>query len=245
MPAMDQDAIDRAAGYLAEAFETGNPLAPLPDGLAPRDIRLAQEVAGALLDRLGLVPCGLRLAPGPGGGLLAGPVLEARLLRDGAAFAVTALRHARLSAAAIGVLGEPLAPGSTAPPVLAAVMPALDIAQSRFRDGPADDAACVADLCALGHIVAGRRRPPPAGAIAAACGPGVVRARGTAVDLPAAFAAAAAAARDLGGLPAGALLVVAGLAGTGAAPAEGAWTARLGGGLGAVRARLVPGAGGP
>jgi 2-keto-4-pentenoate hydratase len=235
---MDQDATERAAGYLAEAFETGNPLAPLPEGLAPGDLAAAEAVAEALLDRLGLVPCGLRLALGPGGTMLAGPMLDTRLLREGTPVSLGALRHARMSAAVVGVLAAPLDADGTQAPRFAAVHPALDLAGSRFRDGPADDAACAADLAGLGYVLAGRAGLLPDGAAAIACAEGAARPRGHPVELAAAFAAAAAEARRLGGLPAGALLVVAGLTPPVAPQAGQDWTARIAG-LGRARASLV------
>jgi 2-keto-4-pentenoate hydratase len=235
---MDQDATERAAGYLAEAFETGNPLAPLPDGLAPASLAAGEAMAEALLDRLGLPPCGLRLAPGPGGTMLAGPMLDTRLLREGTPVSLGALRHARVSAAAVGVLAAPLDPDGTQAPRFSAVHPALDLAGSRFRDGPADDAACAADLAGLGYVLTGRAGRLPEAAVAIACAEGAARPRGRPVELGAAFAAAAAQARRLGGLPAGALLVVAGLTPSSAPQAGQTWTVRIAG-LGRARADLV------
>lgn len=238
---MDEDAITRAAGYLAEAFETGNPLAPLPEGLCPAGLEDAEAIAAAVLDRLGMPPCGLRLAPGPTAAMIAGPVLEGRILAADTAIALTALRHPRVSAAAIGVLAEPLDASATGAPVFAALHPAIDVAGSRLRDGPAGDAVCVADLAGLAYVVAGRRRAIAPAPFAAACAPLPRRPRGVPVDLAACFAQAAAAARRLGGLPAGAVLVVAGLTPP-AAPAEGEiWAARLGA-LGSVRAGFTQGA---
>ena len=104
---------------MAEAFETGNPLAPLPEGLARVDADGAEAVAEMLLDRLGLAPCGLRIGIAPGGTRLAGPMLDARLLPDGAAIAISTMRHAAVTAAVIGVLAEPLEQGGTGAPALA------------------------------------------------------------------------------------------------------------------------------
>ncbi|WP_270937011.1 hypothetical protein, partial [Falsiroseomonas oryzae] len=71
------------------------------------------------------------------------------------------------------------------------------------------------------------------GEVQVALGAKGARLRGVAVDLAAAFAEAAEVAREWGGLPEGALLVVAGL--TPPAPAEGLLRARLGA-LGGVEA---------
>lgn len=198
-----------AARWLAEAWETGNPLAPLPPEIAPRDIGEGEAIAFALLETLGLAPCGVRVAPGPEGGLIAAPLPETRLLPSPAAVALAALRHPRATAAIIGILAEPLE--GDAPPRFAALHPAVDVAASRFTRGAANAAAAVADLADLGLVVAGRAMPPEPPPATVAFGPAGARRRGTALDLAAAFAPAVAAARRLGGLPAGALLVVAGL----------------------------------
>lgn len=217
---------EAAARWLAEAFETGNPLAPLPEGLAPRDRDEAEAIAAATLEALQVVPCGLRLLRRAGAGPVGGPMIEGRLLPTGAAIAPGAARHAEVTAAVIGELAAPLDPAEAAPPVLGRLFPALDVAASRFTAGPADDCARIADLAGLGFVVAGRGRALPPGTVEAALVPKGRRRRGVAVDLAAAFAEAAAEARRWGGLPAGALLVVAGL--TPPQPAGGVLCARLG-----------------
>jgi 2-keto-4-pentenoate hydratase len=208
---MDQDMMERAIGNLAEAFETGNPLAPLPAGMAPVSQDDAEEVAGGVLARLGFAPCGLRLAPAADGSLITGPVLEARFLDDGARLAVEIMRHGRASAALLGVLGAALKPEATTPPEITAIHPALDISASRFTQGPADRLTEIADLAGLGLLVLGKRRPMPETPSRVALIEGEGAARGRPFDVQAAFAQAAAEARRLGGLPAGAVLVVAGL----------------------------------
>jgi 2-keto-4-pentenoate hydratase len=208
---MDQDMMERAIGNLAEAFETGNPLAPLPAGMAPVSQDDAEEVAGGVLARLGFAPCGLRLAPAADGSLITGPVLEARFLDDGARLAVEIMRHGRASAALLGVLGAALKPEATTPPEITAIHPALDISASRFTQGPADRLTEIADLAGLGLLVLGKRRPMPETPSRVALIEGEGAARGRPFDLQAAFAEAAREARRLGGLPAGAVLVVAGL----------------------------------
>ncbi len=203
--------MERAIGNLAEAFETGNPLAPLPAGMAPVSQDDAEEVAGGVLARLGFAPCGLRLAPAADGSLITGPVLEARFLDDGARLAVEIMRHGRASAALLGVLGAALKPEATTPPEITAIHPALDISASRFTQGPADRLTEIADLAGLGLLVLGKRRPMPETPSRVALIEGEGAARGRPFDLQAAFAEAAREARRLGGLPAGAVLVVAGL----------------------------------
>ncbi|WP_372622749.1 hypothetical protein [Falsiroseomonas sp.] len=225
---------EAAARWFAEAMETGNPLAPLPLGLAPRDADEAAAIAAATLDSLGIVPCGLRLLRRPGAAALAGPMIEGRLLASGAPVALGALRHPLVTAAVVGVLAEALDPDAQAPPVLARLHPALDIAATRFTTPPEEDAVLAADLARLGLVVAGKGMAVAPGEVKVSLGAKGSRPRGMATDLAAAFAEAAAAARAWGGLPAGALLVVAGL--TPPVAAEGTLRATLGplGGVEAV-----------
>ena len=188
---------DATARWLAEAVETGNLLAPLPAELAPRTLAEGEDAAGALLEALGATPIGLRI--GPGG--VAGPLIGTRLLPNGSGIALSALPHALAGPALIGVLAADLS--EDAAPQWAGMHAAIDVAASRFRDGPPDAPACAADLAGLGLIILGRRRP---------MGTARLVARGPLIDVAAALAPAIAAARRLGGLPAGALLMVAGLA---------------------------------
>jgi 2-keto-4-pentenoate hydratase len=109
------------------------------------------------------------------------------------------------------VLGAALEPEATTPPEITAIHPALDISASRFTQGPADRLAEIADLAGLGMLVLGKRRPMPETPSRVALIEGEGAARGRPFDVQAAFALAAAEARRLGGLPAGAGLVVAGL----------------------------------
>ncbi|MDW8399240.1 MAG: hypothetical protein RMK90_11800, partial [Acetobacteraceae bacterium] len=176
---MDRTA--EAARWLAEAWETGNPLAPLPPEIAPRDTAEGEQVAFALLDALGLAPCGVRVVPGPGGEPVAAPLPETRLLKSPAAIPLPALRHPRASAALVGVLAEPL--GAAGEPRFAALHPALDVAASRFTAGAADAAASLADLGDLGFVVAGRAAPPAHPPASAAIGPATARGRGAALDV--------------------------------------------------------------
>jgi 2-keto-4-pentenoate hydratase len=235
---MEQDPIQRAVGNLAEAFETGNPLAPLPAGMAPEDQDMAEEFAGLVLERLGFAPCGVRLAPAADGSMIAGPMLEARFLDDGAGLSLDIMRHGRAAAALLGVLGAALDPEATTPPEIASVHPALDVSASRFTRGPADRFAEIADLAGLGMLVLGKRQPMPAAPCRVALVEGDGAPKGTPFDLHDAFARAAGEARRLGGLPAGAVLVVAGLGGRVLSPKAGnRITARFSG-LGKVSARF-------
>jgi hypothetical protein len=200
----------QAARWLAEAVETGNPLAALPAEIAPRELAEAEEVAAATLEALGQTPCGLRLLRRPGGAV-AGPMTEGRLIPSGKPVAVAALPHAEVTAALVGVLAADLDPDGTEAPALARIHPALDVSSSRFGTAPDDVLSLTADLGRIGLVVAGKGRDLPQAPVRVALLPKGARRRGAEIDLAAAFAEAAAAARRWGGLPAGALLVVAGL----------------------------------
>ncbi|MES2710455.1 MAG: hypothetical protein V4653_02640 [Pseudomonadota bacterium] len=201
----DTERASAIARWLAEAVETGNLLAPLPSDLAPRTIEEGEDAAGALLEAIGAVPIGLRI--GPGG--VAGPLIGTRLLPNGSGIALSALPHALATPALIGVLAADLGPDGE--PEWAGMHAAVDVAASRFRDGPPDAASCAADLGGLGLVVLGRHRPMGVARLAP---------RGPLTDVAAALAPAISAARRLGGLPAGAMLMVAGLA-PGMAPDPG------------------------
>jgi len=199
-----RDRAAEAAGWLAEAWTSGNPLAALPADSAPRDAEEAEAVATALLAALGQPPVGLRIAPGG----MVGPLLAGRLVVAGTPIALAGLRHARATAAVAAVLAEPLGAG---PPRFSTLHPALDVAASRFGAGPADAAAAIADLAGLGLVVVGRGRAIMPGSEAVALAEGRRRPRGQPVDLAARLKEAVTAARARGGLPAGAVLLVAGL----------------------------------
>jgi len=203
---------ERAAGWLAEAWETGNPLADLPDGAAPRDSAEGQLVAAALVERLGLPVIGLRYAPGPAGEWLAGPVLEPRMLRAGTRVALAACRHASLSAGVLGVLAEEL---GEAGPLFASLHPVLDVAAERWTRPAADPAHRLADLNGLGYLLVGKRTAAAAlpESSDARLGRTGERPRPERTPLAELMARAASAARGWGGLPKGSVIAVVGLGG--------------------------------
>lgn len=228
-----------AARWLAEAWETGHPLAALPEEMTPRDIAAGEDIAAALVEALGHAVCGLRLAPGPDGTMLAGVVFQGRLVQDGTVLPAGLLRHARISLAVIGVLAAPLEEDGTTAPVFAALHPALDLSASRFTEAPDNAAVVAADLAGLGHVVVGPRAALPDGTVEVALAEGRKRPRGVAVDVLAALGAVAREARRLGGLPAGAVLVAAGLT-PGVEPVAGTdYVARMGP-LGRARIGINP-----
>ncbi len=225
-----------AARWIAEALETGDPLAALPPEIAPRDAAAGEEVAAEVLEDLGLVPCGMRLVFWHGVAV-AGPMLEGRLLPNGATVAPGSLRHPVCTAAVVGVLAEDLPEDGARPPRFHALHPALDISSTRFTEAPDDPALLAADLARLGLVVAGRGRAAEPGPIRVSLTRKGERARGAPADLGALLSEAASHARRLGGLPAGAMIVLAGLSAP--VPAEGRLRASLGP-LGAAEVQFSP-----
>lgn len=217
----------QAARYLAESWETGDPLAPFPDTMKPADAAAGEAIAAELVEQLGLPVCGIRLAPGPDGlHHLSAPLLEPRMLRAGTPVALATLRHARISAGVLGVLAEPLEQDGA--PVFSALHPVIDIAASRYATPPSDPALQAADLGGLGLVLVGKRWtgavPEEAEARIGLTG---MRPRPLRAPLAALMREAGEAALRWGGLPAGAVLVVAGLA-SGSPPVAGQkWSAAI------------------
>ncbi|RVT98788.1 hypothetical protein EOD42_01365 [Rhodovarius crocodyli] len=106
--------------------------------------------------------------------------------------------------ALIGVLAEALDPDGEGAPVFSALHPGLDLSASRFQDGPPDEAALVADLLGLGHVVAGAAGPV---VLPTACALGG-EAAALELELEPLLLRAAHATRRAGGLPAGAVVVL-------------------------------------
>lgn len=204
------DITTQAAGWLHEAWETGNPLAPWPEEMAPTDLAAGEAIAAALVETLDIPVTGMRLAPAPGDTWVSAPLLEPRMLRAGTPVALSALRHIRVTAGILGVLAEDLV---DAPPVFSAFHPVIDVAAERYAQGAPDAAQRVADLGGLGHVLVGKRFVGPLPEVVSVrIGPTGTRPRPFEVKLAPLMDQLVADARRWGPLPAGAVLVVAGLA---------------------------------
>jgi 2-keto-4-pentenoate hydratase len=204
---MDSALRDSAARWLAEAVETGQPLAPLPPQVMPRSMLDGQRIAARVLDMLDMSACGMRLAHSPNGRPVPGPVLEGRLLKEGCALSLATLRHPRASAAVVGVLAEELPRRGDDLPVFATLHPAIDIGSWRLQEPPSTGALAAADLAGLGYIVTGKAKRMAPMRIRVSLTPAGTWRRGEEVDLEEAMQAVALAARRAGGLPQGAVLV--------------------------------------
>ena len=206
---MDAALRDSAAKWLAEAVQTGHPIEPLPPLATPRSMLDGQRIAARVLDMLDTPSCGLRLASPTNGRPVPGPVLEERLVKDGSTLSLGSLRHARATAAVIGVLAADLPRRDDVLPTFSALHPAIDVGSWRLQEPPSTGALAAADLAGLGFIVAGKgRRMAPMRLRISLATAGTWR-RGEEVDLEEALFSVALAARRAGGLPEGAMLVAA------------------------------------
>jgi 2-keto-4-pentenoate hydratase len=229
MPRLTAEAVRTAAGYLAEAVTSGNTLAPFPPELAPTTAAQARRLAAALSGELGLATVGVRLVSAPAefagdkaaAQKVAGPVFAPRLLH--APVAPPPLHRPVATVALVAQLAKPLparARAWTAREVaarLASLHPAIDVSASRYTQGPADLPCFMADLAGLGAVILGR--PARAGWQEALATPRATKAttedgasawQGS-IDVAAALVEVAEAARAVGDLPAGAVLVAASL----------------------------------
>jgi hypothetical protein len=220
MARLSAEALKRAAQFLTEAMTSGSTLAPFPDALAPRTAVQGAKLASLVLASLGLSPVGIRLSPAPGGrgdATVAGPVLGPRLIQ--APSPPPPLHRAVATAAIVAQLASPLPPRARRYGLrdvigrVATLHPAIDVATSRFTAGAPDLACHLADLCGHGVVVFGHKAR--AGWQEAIATPRALRTTGATAwrgiaDVGASLVAAAEAAREAGGLPAGAVLVVAG-----------------------------------
>ena len=203
----------RFADRLAEAFAQGEALSTLSPEDRPADAPAAWAMQDAVLDSLGFTPCGLRLVRGVDGVWISGPLLEARLVASGSVVPLSAFRHPRASAALLLRLAADVDHADMLPGALGAMHPALDIADSRYAAGPPDALWQAADLGGLGMVAVG----PPRRATRAA-----LREAASGFDLSALLRQGVA---EAGGLPAGAILMIASLSDSFAPDADEVLTA--------------------
>ena len=216
------------ASALAEAWETGQPLAPLSTDHALTSLDAAENVAGEVLEKLALAPCGIRVAESG----LVGAMLPGRLMAQGSPLPLAVLPHGRAAPALLVVLDEAITENDTGLPAVAQLHLALDLSASRWRDGPANIFEAAADLAGLGQVVVGKGKAP---SWPTSCALGAPRARR--VGVASLFETAVRVAREAGGLPVGAVLVLVFDSAAEALAAPGPVTARWTG-LGVVSAAL-------
>jgi hypothetical protein len=223
MARLTAEAARTAAGYLAEAITTGRTLAPFPPELSPATPAEGRRVAVLLHALLEMPTVGVRLVPppAPGSTPVAGPVFAPRLLHAPAA--TPPLNRPTPMAALVAQLAQPL-PARARPwsfrelsGRIASLHVAIDIGASRFTSGAPDLPCFMADLAGHGVVVVGR--PARSGwreailtprAARATAADGTIAWRGT-IDAAKALRESAEAARSIGALPEGAVLVAAGL----------------------------------
>jgi 2-keto-4-pentenoate hydratase len=170
------------ASALAEAWESGQPVAPLAADQALTSLDAAENVAGEVLGTLGLTPCGIRVTQSG----LVGAMLPGRIMAQGSPLPLGVLPHGRAAPALLVVLAEAITESDTGLPAVAQLHPALDLSASRWRDGPANIFEEAADLAGLGQVVIGKGK---AQSWPTSCALGAPRARR--VDVAALFATSA------------------------------------------------------
>jgi hypothetical protein len=184
------------AMLLADAFVHGEPVA-LPAGPAPIELAAAGDLQAAVLAQAAAAPDGVRMAPGPDGRHHAGPLLPGRRHPIGTTLAC-AMFHRPAATAGVAIALAQDTPADADPRRLRGTLHAvLDISDSRLAHPP-DTALFVADLAGLGAVVLGPPRRLSGAALARAAGQdcgGLIR----------------AALDAFGDLPAGAVIVLAGL----------------------------------
>lgn len=206
---------------MLEAVQDGGTLPPFPAACAPTTVAQGRRVAALVIEELGVPIVGLRLAPVPElGGEVIGPVLAPRLLPS--PVAVPRGGRRTLTLALIAQLDRSLPARDRrytrrfVVRRVASLHVGLDLGDTRFTKGPPDLPSHLADLAGLGLVVFGK--PARAGWCEAISAPLVATIEGEerelwqgAIEAERALLAAADEARRAGGLPAGAVLVVAGL----------------------------------
>jgi len=158
----------RFAERLADAFAQGEVLSTLRPEDRPADADAAAAIQQDMLDTLGFVACGVRVARAVDGRWIAGPLLEGRIARDGATLPASLFHAPRVSAGILLQAGRDIADAADLPRALSTVRPLLDIASSRYASGPPDAMWQAADLAGLGMITAGKPRRATRAALRAA-----------------------------------------------------------------------------
>jgi len=233
---MDPAQRDRAAAWIAEAWRSGEPVPAMPYETLPRSQLDGQRIAARVLDLLGLVPNGLRLATANAKSV-PGPMLEQAMLEDGAEIAAAGLHHPEAFAAIAGVLAEDLPRRGDEMPVFASLHPALDITSWRLAEVPSTSALAAADLAGLGRVVIGKGKKLEPMRLRISVAPEGSWKRGLEIDIEEPILAAALAARRAGGLEKGAVLVA--QLGPGVPLTPGVPLVASFGRLGRVRASIV------
>ena len=206
---------------MLEAVQDGGTLPPFPAACAPKTVAQGRRIAAVVIAELGVPIVGVRLAPVPQlGGQAIGPVLAPRLLPSPVGVPRAGRRTITLALAA--QLDREL-PARDRPYTrrfvlgrLASLHVGLDLGDTRFTQGPPDLPSHLADLAGLGFVVFGRPARAGWGDVISAPLAAAIRTedrelwRGQ-IEAGRALLAVADEARRAGGLPAGAVMIVAGL----------------------------------
>lgn len=162
---MDQTAIDRAAGILAEARRTGSRPPRLPEGAQPTTAAEAHAIQRATAHRLGEEIVGWKVGSAPDYGLMMGGILGSRMLQSGATIAASQMPMLGMEVEIAFEFVKDLPPRATdysRAEIEAAVvaLAGIEVVDTRFADydgAPAIDRT--ADFMSNGGFVVGTRRP--------------------------------------------------------------------------------------
>lgn len=171
---MKKAAVGRAAAYLADAWQIGNPLAGLPEEIRPKTAADGYRVQAALAKELDVAIGGWKIgctseyaqkllnAKGP----FAGRVLAPRMFASGATLPGRAYHLRGLEGEFAFVLGRDLKPRkrpysrAEVTAAVAELRPAIELVDSRFIDWKAVGAPClIADMGCNAALIVGKPVP--------------------------------------------------------------------------------------
>jgi len=158
--------IKAASRILADAFLTHSLIDPLPQDIAPTTFDEAYEVQNATLALTGAKQAGWKLAVATraaqekigADGPLVGPLLDGRILNDGAKLTTADLHYPNIEAEIAVVMASSPPPNATSSDILdhiKSIHLAIEIADRRYdiKQGPL---LTLADLTSTGYFVLGK-----------------------------------------------------------------------------------------
>lgn len=162
------DKITRTAARLHEAFESGMPIADIPDADAPATLQEAFAIQDAAFDMLGRTPGAWKVGGSPGTEPTAAPIAASKLYPSGQALPSEAHRNFGVEAEIAFRLGRDLPARDTpytAEELRAAastLIVTMEIVESRLRDWPkVDPLWALMDFQANDSLVLGTEMPMP------------------------------------------------------------------------------------
>ena len=157
--------ITAASRILADAFVNHTLIDPLPDDIAPKSFEEAYAVQDATLAEVGIAQAGWKLAVATRAaqekisaeGPLVGPLLEGRVLGDGATLTTKDIHFPNIEAEIAVVMASTPAPDATSSDILDHIKSmhlAIEIADRRYHEKQ-DPVQTLADLNSTSHFILG------------------------------------------------------------------------------------------